>query len=892
MMKQLLRKTWVAFTIAVTFATVAHAQDLATLERTANSKNPPDKTKQATSESFQEKKVTGKVVGDDTQEGLPGVNVIVKGTTTGGITDVDGNYALNVPDEGATLVFSSIGYISQEIAVGNQSVINVTLDPDITSLEEIVVIGYGTSKKKDVTGAIVNVQADEVAKYKPGSVAEILRTTVPGLQVGYSTSAKGVADIEVRGDASIKADNNAERAANRPLVVLDGVIFRGDLAEINPNDIESVDVLKDASAAAIYGSQATNGVVIFTTKKGEFGKPRINVSSRVGLVTGARRISTFKGGDEVLNWLTDMNESITSTATDPWSKFDRYDNVPAEFQADWLDANGIPGETDPAVISSVWVDNFGFWEIEKENFENGTVYDWQDFLFHTGVRQDYDVSVSGRNEKVSYYYSLGYSDRESVQLWEKFKTITSRLNLDVEAASFLNIGVNANFSYQNEGREAIGSGGYITASPYDQPWANGAPRTPENLNDQSAGSNRSNPYINPSWNDRHHDRYMINPTVYANLQLPLGFSFRVDYTPRVEVRKRFDYDSGENPRRAVGEARRRYNEEFQWQVNNILNWDKEFGQHRFSVTALYNAEKNSSWATNAFSNNFSPTEALGYHGLAFGLNPSIPFDDNNDEVNTRTAIMGRVNYGFGDRYNFSASIRRDGFSRFGADNLYGNFPSLSAAWTITNEGFMAGGPEWLNHLKLRVSWGVNGNSSGLEQYNAFARLSSNLYLNYDGGYIPTPYVEITRIANPNLSWEKNEAYNLGLNFALFGSRLSGSFDIYTSETKDLLLDQKLPEVTGFGSARTNVGNLQNRGFEFGLNSTNVSNSNFIWTSTFNVTYAVNRITTLGNDPIGINDSEGNPILDGNGNPVLREPDDLQNGWFIGENKDIIWDWGR
>ena len=289
-------------------------------------------------------------------------------------------------------------------------------------------------------------------------------------------------------------------------------------------------------------------------------------------------------------------------------------------------------------------------------------------------------------------------------------------------------------------------------------------------------------------------------------------------------------------------------------------------------------------------------QSLGFHGLPFGLNPSIPFVDgdgnplNTDEVNTRTAVMGRINYSYSDRYNFSASIRRDGFSRFGADNVYGNFPSLSAAWTVTNEDFMASGHKWLNYLKIRASWGVNGNSSGLEQYNAYAKLSSNLYLNYDGGYVAVPYGELTRIANPNLSWERNEAYNLGIDFGLFDSRLSGSLDVYTSLTKDLLLDQKLPEVTGFGSAKTNVGDLRNHGVEIGLNSTNISTSDFSWTSSFNISYATNKIVTLGNAPTPVSDAEGNPILDSNGNPVLKEADDLQNGWFIGENKDVIWDY--
>ncbi len=397
--------------------------------------------------------------------------------------------------------------------------------------------------------------------------------------------------------------------------------------------------------------------------------------------------------------------------------------------------------------------------------------------------------------------------------------------------------------------------------------------------------------MGPAWNDRLYDRYMINPTVYADFDLPLGFSFRVDFTPRVDIRKRFDFDSDGNPQRAVSEARRRHSESFGWQMNNILSWDKEFGDHRFNVTGLFNPEKNSRWATEVRSNNFSPTDALGFNGLPFGLNPTIPFGGGNtDEVNTRVGIMGRVNYSFSDRYNFSVSMRRDGFSRFGRDRVYGNFPSISGAWNITNERFMNAAPGWLDYLKIRASWGINGNSSGLEDYNAFARLDSDIFLNYDGGYIATPYVELDRIANPNLSWERNEAYNLGLDFAFFSNRLSGSLDVYRSITQDLLLDQKLPEVTGFGSAKTNVGNLINRGFDLGLNSVNVSNGDMIWTTTFNVTYAINEISTLGNDPLPVTDSEGNPVLDGNGNPVLREPDDLQNGWFIGENKDIVWDW--
>jgi TonB-dependent SusC/RagA subfamily outer membrane receptor len=261
MMEKLLRRSWGIIALAVLFATAVSAQELASAK--SNSTN----SMQTNSENFQERQVTGTVISADNDEGLPGVNVIVKGTTTGAITDIMGNYSVTVPDENASLIFSSVGYETTEIQVGSQSVIDVTLAPDVTALEEIVVIGYGTQQKKDLTGAIVNVQAEEVEKYKPTSVSEILRTTVPGLTVGYATNARNVPDFEVRGDNSIKSDDDDERDANRPLIVVDGVIFLGDLAEINPNDIASVDVLKDASAAAIYGSQATNGLSFSLQRK-------------------------------------------------------------------------------------------------------------------------------------------------------------------------------------------------------------------------------------------------------------------------------------------------------------------------------------------------------------------------------------------------------------------------------------------------------------------------------------------------------------------------------------------------------------------------------------------------------------------------------------------------
>ncbi len=826
----------------------------------------------------QQKTVSGTIVGDDGSP-IPGVAVLIKGTTTGAVTDINGKYSIpNIPD-GATLVASFVGMKTQEIVIGDKTTIDLTMKTDAIGLEEVVTIGYGTSRKEDLTGAIVNVKADKLMKYDPANVQELLRSAVPGLKVGYSTSAKNTPEFVIRGDNTIKSSNAAEVAANEPLIVIDGVIFNGDLAEINVNDIESIDVLKDASSASIYGSRASNGVIVFTTKKGALGKPVVRASAKLGIVTGAKRLHSYKAGDEVMNWLTDMNESINSLTMDPWSKYDKYENVPAEYKDDWLIANGIPGETDPAKITGAWLDAFGFEQNEKENYLAGKGYDWQDWLFQTGLRQDYDMSVSGRTNKVSYYWSVGYINSESVKVNDKFTTLTSRLNLDVKVTDFFNLGINANFAYQDEGDEPIQNYGYYTASPYDMPWKNGMPHTRENLKTAGAGSNRSNPFLNPAYTTRKYDRYKLFPTMYAKLKLPFGFSLTSRMTTRLDFRKRFYYEDSANPWWGHGGyVTRRHNQTFEWQSDNILNWNKQFGEHRFDFTGLVNAERNQNWYTQAGGSNFSPTEALGYHALAFAL---VPLVDSYDEAVTRNAIMGRINYSFGNRYNLSASIRRDGYSRFGSENVYATFPSVSAAWTISNESFMQGEQNWLTFLKLRLSWGVNGNSSGIGSYAAYATLSDNKYLNYDGGYFVAPYLYINKMANPGLSWEKNDAFNLGIDYGLWDGRIRGSLDIYSSQTTDLLLNKKLPIVTGFNDITTNVGNLKNVGFDLGINTINIEGSDFHWTSSLNVSYNKNKIISLTGEKVELTDDDGNTYM--------GEQDDIDNGWFIGQNKDVIWD---
>ncbi len=847
----------------------------------------------------QTREVSGTVTGTDGAP-IPGLTVIVKGTTIGSITTPDGTYNVTGVPADATLVFSFVGMKTQEIVLGNQTKVDVTMETDAIGLEEVVAIGYGTQRKKDLTGSIVNVKAEELQKYSPSNVQELLRSAVPGLKMSYSTSAKNSPEFFVRGDNTIKADadddgdSEEERAANKPLIVVDGVIFNGDLAEINVSDVETIDVLKDASAASIYGARASNGVIVFTTKKGSTAKPTVRASAKIGVVTRGKHIRAHKAGDDVMGWLTDMNESINSLSQDPWSKYDKFENVESQYQSAWLEANGIAGETNPVAITGAWLDAFGFEQNEKENYLAGREFDWADFLFHNGIQQDYDVSVSGRADRVSYYWSLGYVNNESVQMNESWKQVTSRLNLDVKVTDFLDMGLNASFMYEDEGDEPIGNGGYYSASPYDTPWENIVWEDPtiedtgkypwrfprQYLKTAGAGSNRGNPYRDPAYITRKYDRYRIFPTMYAKLTLPFGFTFTSRMTTRLDFRRRFYYEDSANPGWAHGGyATRRHNQGLEWQSDNILNWNKEFGEHRFDFTGLVNGEKNQMWYTYAQGSSFSPTEALGYSGMALS---GVSVLDSYDEVITRSALMGRLSYAYGNKYNLSASIRRDGYSRFGSNNVFATFPSVSAAWTITNESFFANRPAWLEFLKLRASWGVNGNSSGLGSYAAYATLSDNKYLNYDNGYFATPYMYINRLANPSLAWEKNQAYNFAIDYGIYEGRIRGSVDVYFSKTTDLLLDKKLPVMTGFEQITTNVGSLKNGGVDFSLNTINVEKSDLVWTSQLNFNWNTNKIVSLTGEMVEMTDADGNTYM--------AEPDDISNGWFIGENKDVIWDY--
>ena len=472
--------------------------------------------------------ITG-VVKDQSGEPLIGVNVMEKGTTNGSITDVDGKYSVSVKGGKTILVFSYIGYISQEIPVGNQKTLNVTMKEDTEELEEVVVIGYGTAKKKDLTGAISRVKAEKMEVEAPRSVQDLLRASAAGLSISMSTDAAGTADLQVRGKNSLKAGSS-------PLLVLDGVIYDGSLQDINPMDIESIDVLKDASSVAVYGAKAANGVVAITTKKGKTGKPVISFNANVGMVSNARLPKTVDGAG-FIKFRQEYGESLMTEAemvaqpgkfADPrnlaaagidplaWYNYDQQTPVSA-----------LPDEK---TMINKWLTRLNFKTIEIENYLNGVETDWDDIVYQTGLQQDYTVSLSNRKEDFSYYWSMGYADREGVKVGDRYRNLRTRLNLESKVTSFLTVGLNAQF--------ATRLGGYLAADVEQR--EHNSPFTTNDIDIldspyrmyPSGDNNTKNPFFDNLYRDRRDIHHDLNANLYAIVKLPFGFEYQMNFTPR------------------------------------------------------------------------------------------------------------------------------------------------------------------------------------------------------------------------------------------------------------------------------------------------------------------------------------------------------------------------
>lgn len=831
---------------------------------------------------------------------LPGASVSIKGTKIGTITDFDGKFSLT-GDVNSVLVISFVGFVTQEIVIKNKSNIIVQLKGDAASLDEVVVVGYGKMKKKDLTGAIVQVKPEALANQNPQTVQDLLRG-VPGLKVGYSADAKGGGSLQIRGQTSVYSDGGH----NSPLIILDGMQFYGELSEINPDDIGQIDILKDASATAVYGSKAAAGVIVISTKRGKTGKPVINITTNTTIVNESAYRDVYSPEGYVKyrqDWETAKTYGPNTTSgqyeayianrvgqvgyfSNP-NQLDQYGIT----QAQWLGYQPA-GQTQGKSLNEVWGLRLGITDPTLlKNFTEGKTHDWYGSTFRTGINHDNNLSVSGASDNVNYYMSLGYLTSEGAIQGNDYEAVRANMKVDAKITSWLEFGANVNFQDRTDGDIAVGTG----TNYWD---ANMLRNSPFSIFKNANGEYERQPmgptiggynyYYDRQFMELEKGYTVLNTIFNAKVNLPFGITYSFNVAPRYEFfYNRYFQSSGHkgwNPAN-IG-VDRESGKKFTWNLNNTLAWDHIFAEkHHIVATFVQEAEELQTWSDIIRARNIQPSDALGFHNTANAtlLNSSFSTTDTHQ---TADALMARLFYSFDNRYMITGTVRRDGYSAFGASFPYATFPSVALGWNFNKESWF----KWdtMSTGKLRLSWGKNGNRSLADPYLALANLASGTgatmgYIDASGNIVDMKYLGIDRMANPNLQWEKTTATNIGLDLGFLNDRITSTIDVYRMITNDMIMSQRLPEFTGFGSIATNLGEVENRGIEISLTTLNIKNPNFEWTTSVAFSYNKNTINALYGNMEDVKDANGNVI-------GTKEADDKINGWFIGKPVSQIWDY--
>lgn len=760
----------------------------------------------------QDRTITGKVTSADDGTGIPGVNIVVKGTTTGAVTDLDGNYKLSVPSDGAILVFSFIGMETQEVEIGGRSVIDVAMGLDSEQLAEVVVVGYGTQTKEQLTGAVSVIDTEQLEMMPKASFQDALQGSSPGLQVVNLDGAPGAGiAVRVRGIGSINA-------SNEPLYVIDGIpVVSGSvsntdfdnggrssnvMASLNPNDIESLVVLKDAASTAIYGSRGANGVVLITTKSGKSGsgKANVDVKARWGVSENAfNNLLTGLNGDQYFQLYVEGYENIGWTTQDATDQF--YSQFPVDDNGDYYSTN------------------------------------WLDEITNPGAVQEYDISVQGGTDKLNYFISTNYFDQDGVVVNNFFERLSGRANIGGQISKKISFSNNLAVSYFKQR-------GITDGTRWQAPFYLGilmAPAVPvfdetgQYYSDHKSFFMGGNNPAGHLHDDRRNLRQLrVTDNLTATWNIIEGLDFRTAWSLDFI---RVDENLYANPRygdgrNVGGTANVAATSVLNWLGTQTLTYNKTFAeQHGLSVLAGYEAQKVSEDGVEAYGEGFAhPT----LKNLASVANPQ----DVNSYLTEYSfeSLFARVNYDFRNKYFLSGSIRRDGSSRFGPDNRYGTFWSLGAGYTMTEEGYLQNA-DWLNLLKLRASYGITGNA-GIGNFDwaglwGFSRA-------YDGSPAAAP----AQVANPLLTWESQENLNFGLDYEMFNNRLRGSVEYFNRFSSDMLLDRPLSMTTGFRSVTENFGDMKNFGWEFVLAADIVSTDDWLVTLGGNITLLTNEIVKL------------------------------------------------
>jgi TonB-linked SusC/RagA family outer membrane protein len=764
-----------------------------------------------------DRRVEGTVT-DEAGAGLPGVSVVVKGTQSGTVTDVDGKFGLEMPEEAGFLVFSFVGYLPQEVEIGSRTQVDVVLKPDTKALEEVVVVGYGTVRKRDLTGAIASVNVEQTKLQPNTNASQMLRGTTAGVQVTDNGRPGQVGTIKIRGTNSISA-------STAPLIVLDGIIYAGgSLADINPSDIESIDVLKDASSTAIYGSLAANGVIEITTKRGKSGKPVFSFNTYVGA-------SDYAFLPKLLN-------------------AEQY--LAARKDAEIADGGAVP-----------------FQPVELENRAAGRSIKPFEEIKQSAPMSNYELSVSGKTDRTSYFFSGGYLKAKSPVKGDNFSRISSRLNLSVDATDWLKLGINSGFT----SRDDSGVRADLVATTYLSPYASlflADGRSPRPL-PQDIGL-VANPLIGHVLNDRKSITNALFANGFADVHIWKGLSYKLNAAYTRTDSKEFRFNPSYEPLNRLGSGSKYHGEKQNITIENIVSYKQQITPRQsLDVTLLYGAYEQKSQSSSLSSQNIF-NDALGYNALEIGEGFNI---DAGAIQNRQLSGMARVGYSIAGKYLATVSMRRDGFSAFGAGNKFGVFPAVALSWNVTEEAFMRD-LKSINFLKLRASWGRNGNR-GVDEYSSLSQVQQKNYVFGDGSGTSVG-LSPSSLANPNLGWETSESTNIGADVQVFNSRISASVNYYWTRTYDLLLEQAIPNTNGFEEFLRNVGQTKNHGLEIDLKSTNIQRGGFAWNTSIAFSFNRNKIVKLTGRDVN-NDG--------------REDDDIASGWFIGHpllsNYDYVFD---
>ena len=777
----------------------------------------PTMAEQAVQNVQQAGVVKGQVT-DKNGDSVIGATVKVKDAQAGTVTDYNGNFSLNVQKAG-TLVVSYIGYLTKEIAFTPGQTLNITIEEDATALDEVVVVGYGVQKKSDVTGSVTSINKDRLSKLPVTNVLQAVQGAAAGVTISQGSSIPGDAPSAlVRGRNSINAGTG-------PYIVVDGIPISksgGSLNDINPGDIESMEILKDASATAIYGTNGANGVILITTKHGKEGKPSVSYNGYIGFENFAHKMDYCNGAQ------------ITQ----------RYKDYVAQN----------PGET----MYNDFVKN----QNEAEAQAAGRETDWlYDMVSQTGIIQDHNVTVNGGAEKIKYFISGDYMSQKGVLKGFNYKRYSLRMNIDADVTNYLKIGTNSYIVSHNRDGGRVNFMMAEAMSPYGKVYEDDGsyciyPMYTESL------------FFNPMRDiNQDHERrqWNINLNAYAELNfgniwkpltgLTYKFNFGYSFVP-----KRENYYNGaeQNDPNGYGYI---FNAETQSRtVENILTYAKDIQKHHFDITLLYASSRKKYHDNTATGAKFINDELLWHNLGGGGTQTAKSYTD----LYKTVSQMGRLNYSYDSRYLFTFTVRRDGSSVFGADNKYGTFPSIALGWNIANEKFMEKA-DWLNNLKLRLSYGKAGNEA-IGVYETLAKMS-NAALTMDGQSATALYPS-SRMGNSGLGWETTKTFNIGIDFGFLNNRINGNIDFYTSTTTDLLLQRNLPKVSGYSNVYMNMGKTANKGLEITINSKNIVTKDFTWGTNLVWSWNKNEIKDLYGD----------------------EKSDIGNRWFIGEPISVIYDY--